>query len=66
MKNLVKESEASLRSAGFTHKTIRINQSHLRTEDIVSELRQYEDKPTDKFPRIFHFDIPPVVSIFIV
>ncbi|GAA6098909.1 E3 ubiquitin-protein ligase rnf213-alpha-like [Tachysurus ichikawai] len=62
VKNLVKESEASLRSAGFTHKTIRINQSHLRTEDIVSELRQYEDKPTDKFPRIFHFDIPPVVT----
>ncbi|XP_058231012.1 E3 ubiquitin-protein ligase rnf213-alpha-like [Hemibagrus wyckioides] len=62
VKNLVKVSEENLRSAGFTHKTIRINQSHLRTEDIASQLRQYEDKPTDRIPRIFHFDIPPVVT----
>ncbi|XP_060763768.1 E3 ubiquitin-protein ligase rnf213-alpha-like isoform X2 [Neoarius graeffei] len=62
VKNLVKVSEENLKSAGFTHKTIRISQSWLRTEDIVSQLRQYEDKPMEKVPRIFHFDIPPVVT----
>ncbi|XP_034155120.2 E3 ubiquitin-protein ligase rnf213-alpha isoform X2 [Pangasianodon hypophthalmus] len=62
VKNLVKVSEQNLKSAGFTYKTIRISQSQLRTEDIASQLRQYEDKPMDKVPRIFHFDIPPVVT----
>ncbi|XP_053530339.1 E3 ubiquitin-protein ligase rnf213-alpha isoform X3 [Ictalurus punctatus] len=62
VKNLVKVSEEKLKSAGFTYKTIRINQSQLRTEDIVSQLQQFEDKPMDKVPRIFHFDIPPVVT----
>ncbi|KAF4074759.1 hypothetical protein AMELA_G00242930 [Ameiurus melas] len=66
VKNLVNVSEEKLKSAGFTYKTIRINQSQLRTEDIVSQLQQFEDKPMDKVPRIFHFDIPPVVSIFIL
>ncbi|KAF5886723.1 E3 ubiquitin-protein ligase, partial [Clarias magur] len=60
--NLVKVSEENLKSAGFTYKTIRISQSQLRMEDIVSQLRQYADKPMDKVPRIFHFDIPPVVT----
>lgn len=58
----MKVSEENLKNSGFTYKTIRISQSQLRTEDIVSQLRQYEDKPMDKVPRIFHFDIPPVVS----
>ncbi|KAI5615249.1 E3 ubiquitin-protein ligase rnf213-alpha [Silurus asotus] len=62
VKNLVKLSEENLKSAGFTHTTIRIHQSQLRTEDIVSRLQNYEDKPMDKVPRIFHFDIPPVVT----
>lgn len=63
MKNLVKISKEYLKSEGFTNKTIRISESLLRTEDIVSQLQQDEDKPTDKVPRIFHFDVPPVVGI---
>ncbi|KAM9447090.1 E3 ubiquitin-protein ligase rnf213-alpha-like [Clarias gariepinus] len=61
-KNLVKVSEENLKNSGFTYKTIRMSQSQLRTEDIVSQLQQYEDKPMEKVPRIFHFDIPPVVT----
>lgn len=61
----MKVSEENLKSAGFTHKTIRMSQSQLRTEEIVSQLLQYEDKPMDKIPRLFLFDIPPVVSVFI-
>ncbi|KAK1806297.1 hypothetical protein P4O66_000172 [Electrophorus voltai] len=55
-------SEENLKSEGFTHKTIRISESQMRTEDIATQLQQYEDKPLDKVPRVFHFDIPPVVS----
>ncbi|KAI4896113.1 hypothetical protein NFI96_011369, partial [Prochilodus magdalenae] len=62
VKNLVKVSEENLKCAGFTHTTIRITESQLRTEDIISRLQQYEDKPMDKIPRIFHFDVPPVVT----
>ncbi|XP_049326804.1 E3 ubiquitin-protein ligase rnf213-alpha-like [Astyanax mexicanus] len=62
VKNLVRISEEKLKDEGFTHKTIRISESHLRTENIAKQLQQYEDKPMDKVPRIFHFDIPPVVS----
>ncbi|XP_035382020.1 E3 ubiquitin-protein ligase rnf213-alpha-like isoform X2 [Electrophorus electricus] len=62
VKNLVSVSEENLKSEGFTHKTIRISESQMRTEDIATQLQQYEDKPLDKVPRVFHFDIPPVVS----
>ncbi|KAG9270277.1 E3 ubiquitin-protein ligase rnf213-alpha-like [Astyanax mexicanus] len=62
VKNHVRMSEEELKNEGFTHKTIRISESQLRTENIARQLQQYEDKPMDKVPRIFHFDIPPVVS----
>ena len=47
---------------GFTHKTIRLSESQLRPEHIIQQFQLYEDKPTDTVPRIFHFDVPPVVS----
>ncbi|KAL7839146.1 hypothetical protein SRHO_G00258040 [Serrasalmus rhombeus] len=62
VKNLIRISEENLKSEGFTYTTIRISDSQLRTEDIVRKLQQYEDKPMDKVPRIFHFDVPPVVT----
>lgn len=48
---------------GFTHKTIRLSESHLRPEHIIQQFQAYEDKPTDTVPRLFHFDVPPVVSL---
>ncbi|XP_062408415.1 E3 ubiquitin-protein ligase rnf213-alpha-like isoform X2 [Sardina pilchardus] len=51
-----------LKKEGFTHETIRLTESQLRPEHIIQEFQTYEDKPTDTVPRIFHFDVPPVVS----
>ena len=51
-----------LKDEGFTHKTIRLSESQLRPEHIIQQFQLYEDKPTDTVPRIFHFDVPPVVS----
>ncbi|XP_076138840.1 E3 ubiquitin-protein ligase RNF213-like isoform X1 [Alosa pseudoharengus] len=51
-----------LKEEDFTHETIRLTESQLRPEHIIQKFQIYEDKPTDTVPRIFHFDVPPVVS----
>ncbi|XP_063062070.1 E3 ubiquitin-protein ligase RNF213-like [Engraulis encrasicolus] len=62
VKSLVNESNKELGKKGFTHKTIRLSESQLSPEHIIKQFQSYQDKPTDKTPRIFHFDMPPVVS----
>ncbi|XP_030632563.1 E3 ubiquitin-protein ligase rnf213-alpha-like [Chanos chanos] len=59
--NLVKRSVDSLKDQGFTHKTISLTESEIKPGYIFEQLRPYEDKPEDKVPRVFHFDVPPVV-----
>ncbi|XP_076118531.1 E3 ubiquitin-protein ligase rnf213-alpha-like [Alosa pseudoharengus] len=59
--NLVKRSVEKLKGQEFTHKTISLNESEIKPGYIFEQLRQYEDKPEDKVPRLFHFDVPPVV-----
>lgn len=63
VKSLVNASMKELKGEGFTAKTIRLSESHLRPEHIIQQFKSYEDKPTDTVPRIFHFDVPPVVSL---
>ncbi|KAL2092430.1 hypothetical protein ACEWY4_012228 [Coilia grayii] len=62
VKSLVNAAVKALKKKGFTHKTIRLSESQLRPEHIIQQFQSYEDKPTDTAPRIFHFDVPPVVS----
>lgn len=64
-RNLIQLYEENLQTAGFTSKTIRISESHLRSEDIALQLQPYEDAPMSSVPRILHFDIPPVVSMIL-
>ncbi|XP_030632557.1 E3 ubiquitin-protein ligase rnf213-alpha-like [Chanos chanos] len=59
--NLVKRSSELLKDQGFTHKTISLTESEIKPGYIFEQLRPYEDKPEDKVPRVFHFDVPPVV-----
>ncbi|XP_048088902.1 E3 ubiquitin-protein ligase rnf213-alpha-like isoform X2 [Alosa alosa] len=59
--NLVKRSLEIMKDQGFTHKTISLTESEIQPGYIFDQLRPYEDKPEDKVPRVFHFDVPPVV-----
>ncbi|XP_036418083.1 E3 ubiquitin-protein ligase rnf213-alpha-like [Colossoma macropomum] len=61
VKNLITRSKEKLTSQGFTHKTISITDSEIKPGFIYDKLKEYEDKPNDNIPRIFHFDVPPVV-----
>lgn len=54
-----------LKEQGFTYKIIRLTERKLTIDCLQNILQQYEDKPTDNIPRIFHFDVPPVVCTFL-
>ena len=46
--------------------TISVHDIEVCTDDIVKKLCQYEEKHSDRtISRIYHFDIAPLVSIFI-
>ncbi|KAL7825428.1 hypothetical protein AOLI_G00326350 [Acnodon oligacanthus] len=62
VKNLIRRSNDHLTSQGFTNKTISITDSEIKPGFIYEKLKQYEDNPVDNVPRIFHFDVPPVIS----
>ena len=43
--------------------TVSVHDVEVCTDDIVEKLCQYEEKHADKtIPRIYHFDIAPLVS----
>ncbi|KAI4894839.1 hypothetical protein NFI96_022184, partial [Prochilodus magdalenae] len=61
VKNLIRRSKRQLMSQGFTYETISITDKEIKPGFVYERLKQYEDSPVDNAPRIFHFDVPPVV-----
>ena len=63
-KNLVKHQKSMDKSDVLV--TISVHDIEVCTDDIVKKLCHYEEKHPDRTKsRIYHFDIAPLVSIFL-
>lgn len=66
MDNTVQKIRAQLSDLPVVHKTIKLMESEIDFQFLLEDLLSLEEFPTETQPTVFHFDVSPVVRVFVL